>query len=85
VVFSLDRSLAPASFERPRLYAEGVDDVFVSGTAVLREGAMTGALPGRALRGPAWRPDPVPTASPTPADTDGHGERKVAATGTAGG
>lgn len=54
VVFSLENSLAPADFERPRQLAEGVTDVFVSGAAVLRDGAMTGARPGRALRGPAY-------------------------------
>jgi N-acyl-D-amino-acid deacylase len=54
VIFSLERSHAPASWEEPRRMAEGVDDVFVSGAAVLRAGVMTGSLPGRALRGPAW-------------------------------
>ena len=33
----------------PNQYAEGVRSVLVSGQFVLRDGRMTGALPGRAL------------------------------------
>lgn len=69
VVFSLERSEAPATFERPRALAEGVDDVFVSGVAVLRDGAMTGARPGCALRGPAYHR--APSAPLVPAGDNG--------------
>lgn len=65
IVFSLERSLAPANFERPRQFAEGVDDVFVSGTAVLRDGALTGARPGRALYGPAKDRGPAAVVTAT--------------------
>jgi len=44
-----------ASYERPHQYATGVREVFVNGVAVLHEGEPTGALPGRAVRGPGWR------------------------------
>ncbi|CAM5540019.1 N-acyl-D-amino-acid deacylase [Streptomyces avidinii] len=39
-----------ATFEEPRLPAAGIPYVYVNGTAVVHEGAPTGALPGRALR-----------------------------------
>ncbi|MFD4655742.1 amidohydrolase family protein [Kitasatospora sp. NPDC058444] len=39
-----------ATFEDPRLPAEGIEYVYVNGTAVVRQGGTTGARPGRALR-----------------------------------
>lgn len=39
-----------ATYDDPRRLAEGVDDVWVAGVPVLRDGALTGATPGRALR-----------------------------------
>ncbi|MFI9160284.1 amidohydrolase family protein [Kitasatospora aureofaciens] len=39
-----------ATFEQPRLPAEGIEYVYVNGTAVVRQGRTTGARPGRALR-----------------------------------
>ncbi|WP_197679124.1 N-acyl-D-amino-acid deacylase family protein [Auraticoccus monumenti] len=39
-----------ASYDDPRRLAEGVQDVWVGGVPVLRDGALTGATPGRALR-----------------------------------
>ena len=38
----------------PHQYATGMQHVFVNGTAVLRDGEHTGALPGRVVRGPGW-------------------------------
>ncbi|WP_432970647.1 N-acyl-D-amino-acid deacylase family protein [Dactylosporangium sp. CA-233914] len=58
VVFDLGLSAAPASFERPREFAHGVEHVFVYGQPVLRDGMMTGRTPGRALRGPAYGRNP---------------------------
>lgn len=43
-----------ATFEDPHQLAVGVGHVFVNGTAVMRDGEHTGALPGRAVRGPGW-------------------------------
>src|SRR5205814_1128437 len=40
-----------ASYESPRELAVGVDDVLVGGVPVLAGGALTGARPGRGLRG----------------------------------
>ena len=41
-----------ATFEQPHQLSIGIRDVFVNGQAVWREGKLTGARPGRALRGP---------------------------------
>ena len=39
-----------ATFKNPHQLSEGVHHVFVNGQAVLLDGAMTGARPGRVLR-----------------------------------
>jgi N-acyl-D-amino-acid deacylase len=41
-----------ATYEKPHQYATGVRHVFVNGVQVLKDGEHTGALPGRALKGP---------------------------------
>ncbi len=41
-----------ATFEKPHQYAEGFAHVLVNGRVVLRDGKMTGELPGRVLYGP---------------------------------
>jgi N-acyl-D-amino-acid deacylase len=46
-----------ATFEDPFHYAQGMRFVFVNGEAVVAEGELTGALPGRAIRGKGWSPD----------------------------
>ena len=43
-----------ATFEKPKQLATGVDDVFVNGVQVLKNGKHTGAKPGRVVRGPGW-------------------------------
>jgi dihydroorotase/N-acyl-D-amino-acid deacylase len=45
-----------ATFEQPKQLSVGVRDVWVNGVQVLRDGAHTGAKPGRAVRGPGYRP-----------------------------
>jgi dihydroorotase/N-acyl-D-amino-acid deacylase len=54
VVFDPATIADRATFERPHQHSTGVRDVFVNGVAVLRDGALTSARPGRALRGPGW-------------------------------
>jgi N-acyl-D-amino-acid deacylase len=43
-----------ATFEKPAQLATGVDDVFINGVQVWRNGKHTGAKPGRFVRGPGW-------------------------------
>jgi N-acyl-D-amino-acid deacylase len=57
VVFDPDEIRGVATFEDPFHYAEGIRFVFVNGKAVVADGVVTGALPGRALRGPGYRPE----------------------------
>ncbi len=55
VVFDPDAVRDHATFEQAHQYSTGMIHVFVNGTAVLRDGEHTGALPGRIVRGPGWR------------------------------
>jgi N-acyl-D-amino-acid deacylase len=50
VVFDPTRVADRATFEQPRAYAAGFSDVFVNGVAVLRDGLLTGARPGKPVR-----------------------------------
>ncbi len=43
-----------ATFEKPQRLASGVEDVFVNGVEVLKDGRHTGSTPGRFVRGPGW-------------------------------
>jgi N-acyl-D-amino-acid deacylase len=43
-----------ATFDDPHHFSEGVVDVVVNGVPVLRGGKMTGALPGRTIRGKGY-------------------------------
>jgi N-acyl-D-amino-acid deacylase len=52
VVFDPATIADRATFAQPMRYAVGVDHVWVNGVQVLRDGAHTGAKPGRVVRGP---------------------------------
>jgi N-acyl-D-amino-acid deacylase len=43
-----------ATFENPKQLATGVDNVFVNGVQVVKDGKHTGTKPGRVVRGPGW-------------------------------
>ena len=43
-----------ATFAKPQQLATGVENVFVNGVQVWRDGKHTGAKPGRFVRGPGW-------------------------------
>jgi N-acyl-D-amino-acid deacylase len=51
VIFDPDKIRDVATFEDPHRFSEGVIDLIVNGVPVMREGAITSALPGRVLRG----------------------------------
>jgi N-acyl-D-aspartate/D-glutamate deacylase len=55
-VFDPNTIIDNSTFENPSQLATGVSYVFVNGVAVLDGGQVTTALPGRALRGPGYRP-----------------------------
>jgi N-acyl-D-amino-acid deacylase len=56
VVFDPATIADRATFAQPHQYAIGVQHVLVNGVPVLLGGEHTGALPGRVLRGPGFRP-----------------------------
>jgi N-acyl-D-amino-acid deacylase len=58
VIFNPDSIQDKATFEQPKLYAEGMLHVFVNGVHVLNDGQHTGAKPGRIVRGPGWKVTP---------------------------
>jgi dihydroorotase/N-acyl-D-amino-acid deacylase len=54
VVFDPDTIRDLATFENPNQLSQGMDFVLVNGALVIDGGKMTGALPGKVLRGRGW-------------------------------
>jgi N-acyl-D-aspartate/D-glutamate deacylase len=73
-IFDDDKVIDRATFEKPHQYAQGIVHVLVNGYPVLRDGRMTGLLPGRPILGPGAGkvsppPPPPPSTQPqTPPD-----------------
>jgi N-acyl-D-amino-acid deacylase len=57
VVFDPATIRANSTYEKPHQLATGVADVFVNGSWVLKDGAHTGAKPGRVVYGPGYKGD----------------------------
>ena len=55
VVFDPQKVNDKATFKEPHQYAEGVEQVFVNGVQVLKDGEHTGATPGRFVKGPGYQ------------------------------
>jgi len=55
VIFDPATINANATYDKPHQLASGVSDVFVNGVQVLKDGAHTGAKPGRAVFGPGYK------------------------------
>jgi dihydroorotase/N-acyl-D-amino-acid deacylase len=45
-----------ATFENPNQLSQGMEYVLVNGVLVIDQSKMTGALPGKVLRGPGYVP-----------------------------
>jgi dihydroorotase/N-acyl-D-amino-acid deacylase len=56
VVFDPEKITDKATFEDPNQLSVGMDYVLVNGVPVIAEGKMTGALPGKVLRGAGFVP-----------------------------
>ncbi|HZS53528.1 MAG TPA: D-aminoacylase [Bryobacteraceae bacterium] len=54
-VFNPDTVIDRSTYENPNQLSRGVEYVFVNGVAVVKDGKVTGAKPGVALRGPGYR------------------------------
>jgi N-acyl-D-amino-acid deacylase len=54
VVFDPKTVADHATYENPDQLATGVQDVFVNGVQVMKDGVHTGAKPGRVVHGPGW-------------------------------
>lgn len=55
VIFDPEKVQDHATFDKPQQFATGVSDVFVNGTAVLKNGEHTNAKPGRFVKGPGYK------------------------------
>ena len=58
-IFDASTIADKATFDRPHQFAVGMRHVLVNGVAVLSDGEMTAARPGRAVRGPGYRNCPA--------------------------
>ncbi|MBX9929696.1 MAG: D-aminoacylase [Gemmatimonadaceae bacterium] len=56
IVFDATTIRDRATFEQPHQLSEGIEQMWVNGVAVLRDGKHTGAKPGRVVRGPGYQP-----------------------------
>jgi dihydroorotase/N-acyl-D-amino-acid deacylase len=56
VIFDPTRVHDVATFEKPNQLSQGMEFVLVNGVPVIDHGEMTGALPGKVLRGPGYVP-----------------------------
>ena len=55
VVFNPDSITDLATYEKPNQLSAGMQYVLVNGVPVIERGSMTNALPGKVIRGPAWK------------------------------
>ena len=55
MLFDPNTIIDKATYEKPHQLSVGVKYVFVNGVAVVRDGKVTGAKPGKIVRGPGWR------------------------------
>ena len=56
VMFDPEKITDKATFENPNQLSVGMEFVLVNGVPVIADGKMTGALPGKVLRGAGYIP-----------------------------
>jgi N-acyl-D-amino-acid deacylase len=56
VIFDPETITDRATYENPNQLSQGMEYVLVNGVPVIDHGRMTNALPGKVIRGPAWKP-----------------------------
>jgi N-acyl-D-amino-acid deacylase len=56
VVFDPETVHDVATFDDPNRLSEGMEFVLINGVLVIENGKMTGALPGKVLRGAGYMP-----------------------------
>jgi len=56
VIFDPTKVHDVATFENPNQLSQGMEYVLVNGVPVIDHSEMTGALPGKVLRGPGYVP-----------------------------
>jgi dihydroorotase/N-acyl-D-amino-acid deacylase len=56
VIFDPGKITDKATFENPNQFSVGMEFVLVNGVPVIADGKMTGALPGKVLRGAGYLP-----------------------------
>jgi dihydroorotase/N-acyl-D-amino-acid deacylase len=57
-IFDSAKLIDHATYAKPDQLSEGIDYTIVNGQIVYDHGKLTGATPGRFLRGPGWHPHP---------------------------
>ena len=65
IVFDYEKITDTATFAEPGKLSEGMKYVLVNGQVVFEDGKLTGARPGRVLRGPGYDPAKAPSAVST--------------------
>jgi N-acyl-D-amino-acid deacylase len=70
VIFDPATIAENATYEKPKQFATGVNNVFVNGRQVLKDGEPTGIKAGRFVRGPGWKGWPGGGACKTPRSFD---------------
>jgi len=55
MIFDPNTIIDNATYEKPHQLSTGMKYVFVNGVAVVSDGKVTGAKPGKVVRGPGWR------------------------------
>jgi N-acyl-D-amino-acid deacylase len=55
VLFDPNKIQDHATFDKPQQFSTGVNNVWVNGTQVLKDGEPTDARPGQVVRGPGWK------------------------------